>query len=380
MEIKNLLDVCEINDKSVDKFEGIKNYVATGDVDYDKIISFDEVNYDDKPSRANREVEIGDILVAKMKETVKVAKITEENYYKYIFSTGFSTLKAKEDKLNTDYLYYVLISDYFQIQKDKYSKGATQKAINNTGLKKIKIPVPPIKMQKQIVGILDEAQRLIDNRKEQIKLLDDLIESVFYDMFGDPVRNDKGWKVKKLKEESICIVPARDKPKSFTGSIPWITINDLERSGYTITSKEGLGLTEKEILEVNRKAVPVGCVLMSCVGNLGITSINGVELVINQQIHAFECNDNLNNKYLKHYIPKRIDYLDRVANSTTVKYINKTKCENIPLLLPPISLQNQFAEKVQVIESQKQLLEESQKLLEDNYNSLMQRAFKGQLF
>lgn len=199
-------------------------------------------------------------------------------------------------------------------------------------------------------------------------------------MFGDPVKNDRGWVVKKLKEESVCIVPARDKPKSFTGNIPWITINDLEQNGYTITSKVSLGLTLEEILEVRRKVIPIGSVLMSCVGNLGITSINGVELVINQQIHAFKCSDNLNNKYLKHYIPKRIDYLEMVANSTTVKYINKTKCENIPLLLPPINLQNQFAEKVEEIEKQKSLLEQSLNLLEDNYNNLMQRAFKGKLF
>ena len=302
-------------------------------------------------------------------------------YYKGKFNAYQRTYiieSENTDRLNTMYLFYFM-NTYMDKLRD-LSIGGVIKYIKLGHLTGAEIPVPPMEIQVKIVEVLDEAQKLIDNRKKQIELLDDLIESIFYDMFGDPVKNDKGWEAKKLKEESICIVPARDKPKSFTGNIPWITINDLEQNGYTLVSKEGLGLTMEEIIEVNRKVVPIGCVLMSCVGNLGITSINGVELVINQQIHAFECSESLNNRYLKHYIPKRIDYLDRVANSTTVKYINKTKCENIPLLLPPIQLQNEFDEKVQAIEKQKELLEESLKLMEDNYNSLMQRAFKGELF
>ena len=97
-------------------------------------------------------------------------------------------------------MYYVLISDYFQTEKDKYCSGATQKAINNTNLKKIKIPVPPMEIQEKIVQVLDQAQALIDKRKEQIEALDQLIESIFYTMFGDPVRNEKGWEVKELEE------------------------------------------------------------------------------------------------------------------------------------------------------------------------------------
>ena len=321
-----------------------------------------------------RVAEIGDILVTCIGNIGNVGIASKE----VCFNQQVNSIKVDKKKVLSKYVAYSIL--YIKPALNHVANKAVVPILNKSTFEKIKIPVPPMEIQKKIVEVLDEAQKLIDNRKKQIKLLDDLIESIFYDMFGDPVKNDKRWEVKKLKEESVCIVPARDKPKSFTGNIPWITINDLEQNGYTLASKERLGLTMEEILEVNRKVVPIGCVLMSCVGNLGITSINGIELVINQQIHAFECSENLNNRYLKHYIPKRIDYLDRVANSTTVKYINKTKCENIPLLLPPLPLQNEFAEKVQAIEKQKELLEKSLKLMEDNYNSLMQRAFKGELF
>ena len=197
MEWKYLLDVSKISDKRVEEYNGKKKYSATGDVDYNKITSFEEVEYKNKPSRANRMVLSGEILFAKMKGTTKVLKITDEIAEEYIFSTGFTTLKNKKD-LSKDYLYYILISEYFQNEKDKYCSGATQKAINNTNLKKIKIPVPPMKTQEKIVEVLDQAQALIDKRKEQIESLDQLIESIFYTMFGDPVRNEKGWEVKKL--------------------------------------------------------------------------------------------------------------------------------------------------------------------------------------
>ena len=117
-----MLDVCSINDKTVDEFAGVKKYIATGDIDYNKIIGLEEVTYKSKPSRANRQVEIDDILVAKMKETAKVLKICENNKDN-IYLTGFSTLKANKEILDSDYFYYVLISE-FRKQSSSYKYGS----------------------------------------------------------------------------------------------------------------------------------------------------------------------------------------------------------------------------------------------------------------
>ena len=248
---ENLLEVSKINDKTVDKFIGTQKYIPTGGIDYNKIVESEEVTFESKPSRANRKVEIGDILVTKMKDTVKVLKITEENSEKNIFSTGFCTLKANPEILDSDYFYYVLISEVFQEQKNKYSKGATQKAINNTGLKKIKIPVPPIETQKQIVEALDKAQKLIDARKEQIKLLDDLIESIFYDMFGDPVKNDKGWEVTALKKH-IMNIESGWSPKCNSGNATIGKWGVLKLSAVTGCNYD---FTENKELQIGRAHV-----------------------------------------------------------------------------------------------------------------------------
>lgn len=389
MEWMDLLDVCKINDETVKKFTGTKKYVATGGLDYNKIIDYEEVSYESKPSRANRQVDAEDILVAKMKDTIKVFKINEYESDKYIFSTGFSTLKANQDILDKDYFYYVLISESFQGQKNKYSKGATQKAINNTGLKKIKIPVPPMKIQKQIVQVLDQAQKLIDNRKRQIKLLDDLIESIFYDMFGDPVRNDKGWEVDILKE-LIYINPRKSEVSDIKDSdlkVSFVPMEDVLEDGTLVLdqtrkiSEVYKGYTYfKEDDVLFAKITPCmengkGCIARGLLNNIGFGST---------EFHVLRPKENTLTKEYIFYLTKsskfRKEAESKMTGSAGQRRVPRKFIENYSINIPPIQLQNQFAEKVKSIESQKEIMEESLKLMKDNYNSLMQKAFKGDLF
>ena len=149
MEKVSVLEVSSIRNQSVELFTGTKKYVATGDVDEQAIETFTEITYDNRPSRANIEVKLGQVLFARMKGTNKVIQIDESNQ-DYIYSTGFCVLEPSE-LVTTDYLRVFLKSDLFQIQKDKHSKGATQKAINNEVISKIKIPLPPLETQMKIV-------------------------------------------------------------------------------------------------------------------------------------------------------------------------------------------------------------------------------------
>ena len=125
----NLLDICDISGKSIKKFDGEKKYIATGDIINNEIISCEIVNYKNKPSRANVEAKFGDVLFAKMIDTVKVLKVDEFNKDN-IYSTGFYCMTPKKDVLQ-DYLYLYFNSYDFNYQKNKNCSGATQKAINN---------------------------------------------------------------------------------------------------------------------------------------------------------------------------------------------------------------------------------------------------------
>ncbi|MGU8800548.1 restriction endonuclease subunit S [Clostridium perfringens] len=293
-----------------------------------------------------------------------------------------STIRFKtldENILDIKYFAYFLKTIYFKKQIARLITGSAQLNFGPSHLKKIKVILPPLNIQKKIVEVLEKSQYVINKRSEQIEELELLVKSKFIEMFGDPVLNPKSWNVKRVIDVCDCMVPGRDKPKSFTGNTPWITIEDLEVNSITYKSKSNLALTDDEINEVKRKKVPKNSVLMSCVGNLGICSIAGKEMIINQQLHSFQCKD-INNFFLMHYLGFRKDYMISQASSTTVLYMNKTTCNSIPVYLPPIELQNQFSEFVKQVDKLKFEIEQSLKELEDNFNSLMQKAFKGELF
>lgn len=161
---------------------------------------------------------------------------------------------------------------------------------------------------------------------------------------------------------------------------PWVTTNDLVHLGFTEESKSNMGLSNDEIKEVRARVIPKGSVIITCVGDLGIVSLARVDMVVNQQLHAFQCHNTMNNIFLMYTISYQYAFMYKRATKTTVPYMNKTVCNSIPVMLPPLPLQTRFAEIVEATEAQKTLMQHSLTEMEHNFNSLMQRAFRGELF
>jgi type I restriction enzyme S subunit len=253
-------------------------------------------------------------------------------------------LKALICKPNLDsrYLLHFLHSKASFLEAQ--GKGATVKGITLDTVKDLQVPCLSLPDQKRIAAILDKADAIRRKREKAIELIDSFLRSVFLQMFGDPNVNQKGWEVKTVGEVCACIVPGRDKPRSFSGGTPWILSDDLVHGGYTFDSKSEIGLAETEIAEVRARKIPEGSVLMTCVGRLGIVSIAGCDMVINQQLHSFQCSPAINNIFLLALLPWKKRYMEQHASATTVPYMNKTVCNSIPVIVPPVSLQNRFAE------------------------------------
>lgn len=172
----------EIVGSKPSRYQGIKQYVSTGALDSDHIDenSIEEYAYDDRPSRADLVAEAGNVLFAKMAETKKTLVINNQNE-KYLFSTGFFAVKPKKNVLTTECLYYLLNSNTFLSQKDKYSSGATQKAISNASLEKIIVNIPCFSKQEDIVKQLDKLSNIIKKTRKQLLNFDLLIKSRFCD-------------------------------------------------------------------------------------------------------------------------------------------------------------------------------------------------------
>ena len=280
----------------------------------------------------------GTIVFAKIGEALKLNKRAITSC-KCVIDNNVIGIKPDENIINLLYFYYYLL----KIDMLYYSESTTLPSVRKSTIEKIKVKIPPINVQNKRVTILNLCHKTIKYKMELLHNLELLVKSRFVEMFGDPNASRTKYKLVPIHMVTDCMVPGRDKPKSFTGEIPWITINDLNINGYTNKSKLGLGLTIDEVKEVNRKCVPQGSVLMSCVGNLGLCSIASVDVVINQQLHSYQCNELINNLYLMYYLSFKNTYMNKVASSTTVLYMNKNACNNIPVLLPPIELQISFA-------------------------------------
>jgi type I restriction enzyme M protein len=161
-------EVCEIiRDKPV-SFKGEKKYFSTGAISYKyHNKDYEMVTFDKKPSRANIFPSINDVGFAVMKNTNKVVLI-DEDYYDSIFSTGFTFLRCKK-QINFRYLYYLIRDDFFQNKKDREAVDGIMGGIRKSDVLKIKIPLPPLEIQEQIVAELDSYQKIIDGAKQVVE-------------------------------------------------------------------------------------------------------------------------------------------------------------------------------------------------------------------
>ena len=384
--MEKILNFCKISGDSVKKYDGKRKYIATGDISNNKIISFKEVYYDNKPSRANQNVEIGDVIFAKMQNTKKVIIINEENVNN-IYSTGFYVIKPKEN-VTSKFLFWLFNSKKFNNDKDKNCKGATQKAINNEGLKKIEInTLPLLKEQLNIVNELDMVQDIIDIRKKQIEKLDELIKSQFIKMFGT-IKNTK-FNTKTLIEIT------KDEPNSikrgpFGGSLKK---DDFVESGYLVYEQrhaihndfeyEKYYITEEKyndmiMFKVNPKDLLISCSGVT-LGRIAEVPQNAKKGIINQALLKITLDSNvMNNVYFIHHfrsneVQEKLFSFSRGSGIPNFPSMNEVK--KIKFVCPPIELQNKFADFVKQIDKQKfemqRSLEEAQKLQE----SLMNKYF-----
>ena len=188
----------------------------------------------------------------------------------------------------------------------------------------------------------------------------------------------EGWRQSSVGEVCKSIVPGRNRPEVFDGDIPWLTTPNLT-SKYVSSENAELFVSRSELVKSGGKTIPSGAVILNCVGEFGLIAIAQEELVINQQLHAFVCPASLSNEYLAYALYMQVPYMYKMATTTTIPYMNKSSCESIPVLLPPLEEQRKIAEILstwdEAIEQQTQLLE----LKRERKRGLMQQLLTGRV-
>ena len=346
----------EIVGSKPSRYQGIKQYVSTGSLDSDHIDenSIEEYAYDDRPSRADLVAEAGNVLFAKMAETKKTLVINNQNE-KYLFSTGFFAVKPKKNVLTTECLYYLLNSNTFLSQKDKYSSGATQKAISNASLEKIIVNIPCFSKQEDIVKQLDKLSNIIKKTRKQLLNFDLLIKSRFIEMFGDPVINEKDWDLKTLPElgefgRGVSKHRPRNAPELLGGKYPLIQTGDVANANLYITDYES---TYSEEGFKQSKMWKAGTLCITIAATIAKTAILTFDSCFPDSVVGFTPNEKTNSLFINYWFSFFQKILEEQAPAVAQKNINLQVLSELKIITPPISLQNDFATFVQQIDKSK---------------------------
>lgn len=229
------------------------------------------------------------------------------------------------------------------------------------------ICVPSLQEQERIVAELDLLTGIIDKQKQQLKELDTLAQSIFYDMFGSPDANEKEWIMKSLAEIGTIVsgsTPSTSDESNWDGDVNWVTPAELGvqlfygETRRKITSKAAKSLT----------IMPIGTLLMSSRAPIGKLAITSVPMCCNQGFKNIVCGNNVNNIYLYYCLMLNINSIKAMGRGATFKEVSKQAVSSFEIMLPPMNLQELFAQKILSIESQKKSINrsiaESQKLFD----------------
>ena len=325
----------------------------------------------------------GDILMSHINSEKHLGKsaIYENINEDIIHGMNLLCLRPDKDICYPKYLNYFFNSNEFRRQLPKITKkSVNQASFSVNDLKELKVDLPNIEIQKKVSEILSKSQELIDKKNNQISLLDQLIKSQFIEMFGDPVSNPKGWEKGKISDIVIKTqYGTSNKADDENGEFKILRMGNITYAGeFDFSSMKYIDLDEKEQEKVlfnrtnskelvGKTAVYKEDEPMAYAGYL-------VKAIPNERATGEFIAAYMNTKYIKAKL------LNMAKNIVGMANINAEEFKKIDIYIPPIELQNDYINFVNQVDKLKFEMEKSLKELEDNFNSLMQKTFNGQLF
>lgn len=303
----------------------------------------------------------------------KVAYIQDDIDYAF---GGFMGLIVPTKDIEGKYLYYLCVSHHFKHFLAGIGNGIGITNLRFSDLSSYCFPVPPIAEQEKIVAELDCLSGIIEKKKQQLKELDNLAQSIFYEMF---VRESKNWEKMKLIDIYKFIDYRGKTPTKISEGIPLITARNIRRGYIDYSVKEYI--SEEEFAgRQSRGIAQKGDLLFTTEAPMGYVAIadlkvfsTGQRLITFQKKHTID----VNNTYVLHYLlsDEFQMELNNQATGATVKGIKGSKLEQMLIDCPPMQLQKDFASKIESIEKQKELIAQSIKETETLFNSRMDYYF-----
>lgn len=280
-------------------------------------------------------------------------------------------------------LYYLYFLKQSGILDGRYGKGVTIKHLVKSSLLSIPVPVPPIDEQQRIVFELDLLTDIIDKKNAQLRDLDTLAQSIFYEMFGDPSLNEKGWPVKNISDLFDVGSSKRVFESEWRDSgVPFYRAREIVRLSKGLPLEDPIFIEEALFSAYKEKyGIPAtGDIMVTGVGTLGVCY-----LVKEEDCFYFKDGNTLwfrdkhiaNSRFIKDQYSTEFvkDQIKGNSHGATVGTYTIVNAKKTRVICPPVELQDEYVEKVQVIDEQKQLIEDSIKDTQDLLDSRMHNYF-----
>ena len=300
-----------------------------------------------------------------------------------VCTTEILPILPAEDKLDRTYLWAFLLTPGFVEWASSNVSGANLPRISPKLLAKYRIPLPPLPEQKRIAAILAKADRLRRLRRTARDLSDTYLQSVFLEMFGDPVSNPMGWEragVSDLGRVQTGNTPSRSDPKNYGSYIEWIKSDNIANDEMFVTRSREM-LSEKGLRK--GRFVEPGSILVTCIAgsptSIGNIALTDRKVAFNQQINAVTPHKDVDSTFLYGLFRVAKPLVQRSTTLGMKRIITKSKFEKLVLIKPPLPLQQEFAHIVHKFERLRAQQREAERQAEHLFQTLLHRAFRGEL-
>lgn len=383
-------DVCKIDNGYAFKS---KNYVSDKgariiritNVQKGKVVDNDPKLYPFEMLAGLERYEIfeNDIMMSLIGNVGRVGRFPKEMLPAYI-NQRVCRIKSIDKKLDETYLFHFLNSDIFEREAIYASAGIAQLNLSTNWVADYIIPLPPMSVQKEIVEKLDKAAAIREKSKALLSHYDALAESLFIELFGDPISNEKGWEKTNIKD--ICDikggkrVPLKHKLVKYDTGLPYIKAGNIKNGKITLDDLEYLlPETQKMIARYIVDEGDVCITVAGTIGNVGIVpkELDKANLTENANKFVIKHEERLSNYFLC-YLFQTEFIQEQIRKRTMAVGVPKLaifRIEELEIPLPPLSLQVKFAEMVENIEEQKARAKAEIEQSEAVFQALLQESF-----
>lgn len=366
--IKSLSELCSVVDERATV--GESPYLEIGNLDS----KTKKYEFTGKPAvKGALATQADDIIVSRVRPTRGAITLLHEK--RIAVSSAFTVLRARQE-IRARFLYFALAwNDTFLIYLGKRSKGALYPTVSEIDVLAFEIPVPPIAEQERIVKLLDEAEELRKLRSQADLLAADIIPALYHEMFGDPEVNQNNWPRVKVKDAVDLINGRAFKPTEWNeNGLPIIRIQNLKNATANFNLYNGPFDPKHHVKN--------GALLISWAGQLvsfGVHIWDGPEGVLNQHIFKVEPRMTFEIPFLKHALSYVVERAKSQFQGIEMKHLTRGTLDEAEILSPPLSLQIEFAQRVNEIRELEAAQAVSRQRVEHLFQSMLHRAFNQEL-